>query len=631
MDKLIKEEINRIREVMGLRILNESPIPIGVLKSIFSDFASGLSKNVDAIMKLNKSQKNVSLVNLANKLRTSTSDYAKNFMNAVDEVAGSANKTSEQLLDEIGLGTIDPKTQELIVSKMAAKSIGTDMGLYSSIMKQDKVAAELYKDASGFWKNQNLADITNNVKNGGRKSIDDYNAVILKQIEELEDGTFKEQLLKSWEEQVKYVEDNVLNKFGPKSDEAGEAAAKQSDEAGEEASKQTDEVVNEVENVKFNQEDLNEVEGVAGTTKPIEGALANYLSKKFKVVGFDSWKKFTVEEQNRIILEMSSKINSSFERTIREYKWDSGLVSANKTIEQMMTGNLSEKAMEKVFRNAINTAKPSFGTLGNTLDGLVEFTTGISARQGKVFWTTTTGWGEVTKKWILFNLGLAVAEGTYRFYDTREEPTVEGALNILEQRVDFLGLAQRILLPLPLISRLVVSETIQAAIVGGFLNYDGFRQLTEAQINEQFDATNVEKLDVNQFPCYDTFADKLKGFSKRANYFKVNGQNKGIWALDLSSGEVVQIQTPMSDDCTTPLVSVTKAVTPAPAPAPTTTTTPTLNDFIKFIKSNDGWGGDAPQDDKAYEEVGSNKFRVVLTDGNYDYKANADGTFTYIE
>ena len=63
MDRLIKEEINRIREVMGLSILNESPIPTGLLKSVFSEFATSFSKSLDSIVKLNKSQRNVSLLN----------------------------------------------------------------------------------------------------------------------------------------------------------------------------------------------------------------------------------------------------------------------------------------------------------------------------------------------------------------------------------------------------------------------------------------------------------------------------------------------------------------------------------------------------------------------------------------
>lgn len=608
MNKLIKEEINRIREVMGLKLLKESIVPTGVIKSLLSDFATVVGKNLDDITQMtNSGARKASVVGLYDSLKNSTDQSVKNFVDSVDEVASAYNREVADLLDEISTGKVADEIQDEIFTKIASKTTGVDAKLVDLL--PDDVAS-YYKQASNSYTRfeNNLDGLIEAYRKDPvalQKAID-KNVEIRNAIVNLPDGPFKQKLLADWDNQLKFFDDNIVKKIEGGADESGEAAAKQ-----------TDEVTNEVEKVRFTQEDIDEVMGVAGTTKPLQGELANYMTKKFNVLGFDSWKRFSVEEQNKIILEMSSQINTAFEKKIKELGWDSGLVAANKMIQQMEKGGLSATVMEKVFRDTIAKSKPSFGPLGNVLNGLVEYVSGISARQGKIFWTTTGGWSEITKRWILFNLGLAVAEGTYRFYTTREEPTAEGLLNILEQRIDFLGLAQRVLLPLPLISRIFVSESVQTLISAGALSYDGFRQLTEAQISDEFGDTNVEVLDINQFPCYDTFADKLKGFSKRANYFKVNGQNKGIWALNLLSGEVVQIQTPMSDDCSKALVSGTTP--PAPPPPPPAPQQDEMKEFESYVKQL--WGPDSKDTDTYFKR--GNTF--IADDGDKEYEFVRDG------
>ena len=94
--------------------------------------------------------------------------------------------------------------------------------------------------------------------------------------------------------------------------------------------------------------------------------------------------------------------------------------------------------------------------------------------------------------------------------------------------------------------------------------------------------------------------------------------NKGIWALDLSSGEVVPIQTPMSDDCTTPLVSGTKAATPAPAPAPAPQQDE-MKEFEAYVKQL--WGP-ASQDTDTYFKRGNT---FIADDGDKEYEFVRDG------
>jgi hypothetical protein len=436
-------------------------------------------------------------------------------------------------------------------------------------------------------------------------------------------------MLSKWDNYMKEFADII--KGG--SDEAVEAAAKQSDEAGEAAAKQSDEIADEIDNMKISEQDLKPIEEQATSESSIEGPLFDYLQSKFKVLNFESWNRLPEAEQKRIITTMSSKINIQYASTIRENGWVDNLTSANNIIEKMNRGGKIDPAtIENIYKKVMSEQKPSFGILGNGLDKLVDLTLGISAREGTTFWTNPkqSNWWKFTTKWFLTNALFVGIEAGIRTYKTREEPSAEDWYEWAENRFDATGLLLRLLMPLPAIPQRIASEVIQWGINNAALNYDGFRQLSEAQVGKYIGKTNVERLPVNEFPCYDKFPNLVK-FSERANYFKVNGENRGIWALDLSSEEPVQIQTPMSDDCTTPLVSGTKASTTQQQQQQQTTTTPTLNDFISFIKSNKGWGTDAPQDNNDYKEISSGNFRVTTPDGYYDYSANADGTFKFIE
>lgn len=316
---------------------------------------------------------------------------------------------------------------------------------------------------------------------------------------------------------------------------------------------QSTDITNDIDlsNVRIDDEELDTIRGGIEGEKPIEGPLREYLQKKYNLLGFDSWSRLTIEEQNRFIKELSSQINTAFEKAITSNGWTRDLDGAGKIITVMNKGGkISATDMDKIYREAVNKAKPSFGWLGNNLDNLVTFTTGISARQGMAFWNSTAGWGQITKKWILWNIIFAVGEGLGRWYTSREEPTSDDLFEILENRLDLTGLLSRLLFPMPLIPRIIASELVDLGITRGILNYDGFRQLTENQISEKFGVTDVEVKDVTEFPCYDK-VDRLKNFKERANYFIVRGENQGVWAYDLGSSEIVQIQTPLSDDCST--------------------------------------------------------------------------------
>ena len=589
MNKLIKEEINRIRQVMGLSLLTEAIIPTGTLKKLLADLmGTGFDDAIEAIGKAAPDDKTEETLNFINSIRQTQDQTVQNFINSFDEVAASKYQgMTSDLMDDLINGKLSDKVEEDILTKMASKSVGVDprfVGVLPIDFANMYERIEKMKDNLRKRKVEDLR-LAYGSNSDAYKDLVNSQVKIRNEIVNLPGtGPFKDEMLGKWDDYMQTF-DEIINgvKSGAaeageaaakQSDEAGEAAAKQSDEAGEAAAKQTDEIADEIDNMKISEQDLKPIVEQATSESSIEGPLFNYLQSKFKVLNFESWNRLPEAEQKRIITTMASKINIQYSSTLRANGWVDNLTSANNIIEKMNRGGkIDAVTIENIYKKVMSEQKPSFGILGNGLDKLVDLTLGISAREGTTFWTNPkqSNWWKFTWKWFLTNALFVGIEGGIRYYKTREQPSPEDWFEWAEKRFDATGLLLRLLMPLPVIPQRIASEIIQFAITAGALNYDGFRQLTEAQITEQFGPTNVEILDVNQFPCYDTFADKLKGFSTRANYFKVNGQNKGIWALDLSSGEVVPIQTPMSDDCTTPLVSGTKAATPAPAPAPTTT------------------------------------------------------------
>ena len=577
MNKLIKEEINRIRQVMGLNLLTEAIIPTGTLKKLLADLiGTGFDDAIEAIGKALPDDKTEETLNFINSIRQTQDQTVQNFINSFDEVAAAKYKgMTSDLMDDLINGKLSDEVEEDILTKMASKSVGVDPR-FVGVLPID--FANMYERIQKMKDNLRKRKVED-LRLAYGSDTDAYKDLVNSQVKIRNEivnlpgtGPFKDEMLGKWDDYMQTF-DEIINGVKSGADEAGEAAAKQSDEAGEAAAKQSDEIADEIDNMKISEQDLKPIVEQATSESSIEGPLFNYLQSKFKVLNFESWNRLPEAEQKRIITTMASKINIQYSSTLRANGWVDNLTSANNIIEKMNRGGkIDAVTIENIYKKVMSEQKPSFGILGNGLDKLVDLTLGISAREGTTFWTNPkqSNWWKFTQKWFLINALFVGIEGGIRYYKTREQPSPEDWFEWAEKRFDATGLLARLLMPLPAIPQRIASEIIQFAITAGALNYDGFRQLSEAQVFEYIGKTNVERLPVNEFPCYDKFPDLVE-FSKRANYFKVNGENRGIWALDLSSGEPVQIKTPMSDDCTTPLVSGTKAATPAPAPAPTTT------------------------------------------------------------
>ena len=118
-------------------------------------------------------------------------------------------------------------------------------------------------------------------------------------------------------------------------------------------------------------------------------------------------------------------------------------------------------------------------------------------------------------------------------------------------------------------------------------------------------------------PITYTIRETLRVIDQNAQgiAFVVNGQNKGIWAMDIESGEIVQIQTPLLDDCVTQATEEKKS-TPSSSPTEEDFKNYAINtggyDLKKsFVKQSDTkyWGEDE-DGSKSTIEWDGNKFIV---------------------
>ena len=616
MRTLLQEEIFRIKEIMGItpkNLISEA----GGTAFPYRDFIRSIFMNVDiklfddlmrqidsGAVRLNDAD----LTKLADEVFTNQSGSMSEY---VADVLDSMRKLSNQFDDYD-----NKELLELVLRGENDAYIKTTLA--NSLMDvETRVIAEFGRGTTSYIKNfidANAAnrDVASHLDNMTKLKSDFDEAV-----KKGRDADVIVDRLKEIVEQQSYSP--AVKQYYDEFFEGLRSSSKKSETTT------TADINNFINSIRVSEADIARSRTVVDDkTKPLQGAVADYLASKFKVLNFESWKRLSVEEQNRIITEMSTKINTTFEATIKENGFTANLDSANAIVKAAMEGGyISLEQIKLIYEATIKETKPSFGFGLDMLDALVLYTFGASAREGKVFWYTNTGWGLVTKRWFLFNAAWVLGEAMYRWYSTREEPTSDDWLEILEQRIDLTGLAQRLLLPLPLITRYIASEVIQAGVKKGF-DYSGFRQLTEGEITKQFGATNVEKKDVTQFPCYDTI-DSLKQFTERANYFIVNGKNQGVWAYNLQDGKPAQIVTPYKDDCSGPVDGDTPNVqTGTKYP----NTLEGFKDWYIAEKAKDADMSNATQDgDKYYTKSGAPKYYTYqdpkqVTDDKERFKKN---------
>jgi hypothetical protein len=211
MNKLIKEEINRIKEVMGLKLINESIVPANSIKKLLDDFAESIGKNLSDITgAIDDVTKQESVVELYNGLKNSTNQSVKNFVDSLDEVAELNKKEVNDLLDEISSGKVDEEISRDIYTRMASRAAGVDpnlvelmddnfISLYNTV-ETAKVKIKRYRE--------NMRRYFSDDENAYKRQILDQKTV-RNTILNLDKSPFKDKLLSDWDEYIKSF-DNMI-------------------------------------------------------------------------------------------------------------------------------------------------------------------------------------------------------------------------------------------------------------------------------------------------------------------------------------------------------------------------------------------------------------------------------------
>jgi hypothetical protein len=215
MNKLIKEEINRIREVMGLKLLNESVIPPGTLKKLLADLiGTKLDDALDAIGRAAPDYKTEETLNFIKSLRDSQDKTVQNFVDSLDEVAVTEYKgMTSNLMNDLINGKLADEIEEEIFAKIASKNLNFDKALIDKLPLPDNIKS-LYKQTSGVYTSGNM-DSLKQLFNKEPKNLDIYNEMndeISDRINALENGALKRDLLKNWNGQLEYFNKNIVGK-----------------------------------------------------------------------------------------------------------------------------------------------------------------------------------------------------------------------------------------------------------------------------------------------------------------------------------------------------------------------------------------------------------------------------------
>jgi hypothetical protein len=223
MNKLIKEEINRIKEVMGLKLINESIVPANSIKKLLDDFAESIGKNLSDITgAIDDVTKQESVVELYNGLKNSTNQSVKNFVDSLDEVAELNKKEVNDLLDEISSGKVDEEISRDIYTRMASRAAGVDpnlvelmddnfISLYNTV-ETAKVKIKRYRE--------NMRRYFSDDENAYKRQILDQKTV-RNTILNLDESPFKDKLLSDWDEYIKSF-DNMIKGIDDTSNIAGD-------------------------------------------------------------------------------------------------------------------------------------------------------------------------------------------------------------------------------------------------------------------------------------------------------------------------------------------------------------------------------------------------------------------------
>lgn len=542
MEKLIKEEINRIREVMGLKLLKESIVPTGVIKSLLSDFATVVGKNLDDITQMtNIGTRRTSVAGLYNNLKNSTDQSVKNFVDSVDEVASFYKRDVVALLDDISTGKVADEIQDEIFTKLASKTTGVDAKLVDLL--PDDVAS-YYKQASNSYTRfeNNLDGLINAYEKDPdalQKAID-KNVEIRNAIVDLPDGPFKQKLLADWDNQLKFFDDNIVKKIKGGADEAASLADEEVSRIIDEIAPIVDETVEETEQTLYSK------------NSPI------YKSVKKMYPGISDVNLMKITESVGAKIIEASKLAGKNDSLVKaaEEVWGSVLMTTARKEE------LIEKAI-KISNPKVNATELQYWK--NWWFGRDQ-----STGKSLSFWQRYQKYAQMNAIILTLNI-LWNNKNNIRnlqFDDVEGDTGIEKFWNALG------GINSIIKAAVP----------FQLGFVGT-IAADGLRSTVQPTFEQLY-----EKMGRGGYNWYQNIGDVERAEevgNPIKNSFKIilklpkdGKSNLGSWTYDTDKGELIQTA---QGEFEVPKAGTTPPAPPAPAPAPTTNTPITNAEKAKVV------------------------------------------------
>ena len=576
MEKLIKEEINRIREVMGLKLLKESIVPTGVIKSLLSDFATVVGKNLDDITQMtNSGARKASVAGLYDGLKNSTDQSVKNFVDSVDEVASAYNREVADLLDEISTGKIADEIQDEIFTKLASKTTGVDAKLVDLL--PDDIASYYKQVSNSYTRFENNLDGLINayekdptaLQNAIDKNVEIRNAIV-----NLPDGPFKQKLLADWDNQLKFFDDNIVKKIKGGADEAASLADDEISRIIDEIAPIADETVEETEQTLYSEYSpiYNSVKkmypGMSDTNlmiitesvgvKIIEASKLTGKNDALVKVAEEVWEsvRTTTARKEQLIEEAIKISNPKVKPTELQY-WKNWWLGRDQATGKSLS--FWQRYQKFAQMNAIILGLNILWNNRNNIRNLqfddVEGDTGIEK-----FWNALGGINSIIKAAVPFQLGFV---GTIAADGLRS--TVQPTFEQLYQKMG----------------------------PGG---YNWYKNIGD-----------VERVEEVGNPIKNSFKIILK-------QPKDGKSNLGSWTYDTDTGELIQTAQGEFD--------VPQAGTTPPAPAPAPAPAPQQDEMKEFEAYVKQLWGPASQDTDTYFKRGNT---FIADDGDKEYEFVRDG------
>jgi hypothetical protein len=559
MNKLILEEIDRIRQVMGL-ITEGSRFPwlvdvigygTGRARTGGRDLINNLSQRLTDAPKMG-----------ANKLKTLVDDIesynvieinvgeedAILFRESIQKLADNKNISYREALEKV---VKEQFSEEDILESLAiAKArriakVGLKPSSFDNFLEQRTYLNRMLVDQT-----QKTIDTLRKME--GQSGAEATLNEILRREDLIKTGGFSPEVQRYWFDLYYQIKSGLYDVLRPVDNP---------------------ELDSQIREINLDDAEMNRLRNGESSIQVPEGPIKDFATLKFK-----RFKKLSPEQQKDLVDQAAAETLAAFNKTIDKYRSQgAALEDAQKVFSNPKLGP-AEKM--KILRNAINKAQPSLGVGQDAVDWLVNYLVGYNMKNEEWLWTNG-GWKKVLYSWFLINAGFAVVEFITRGFLTKgEDPDNYGSDDIerFMNRFDIVGLLLRVI-PVPGLARLILSEGVQGVIESG-----GFRPPSSEEVLKKF--PGASKKDINEHPKYQENASLLEPRLDDSVWIVRGNEDLGIWYWNLDTDKMENVLPGSSSSSSTQTTTT-----------PTTTTyEENFNDFKKFLKDSGLSDSDAVND-----------------------------------